>query len=363
MTWLRWLMLGAAAGFAIGAVLAARCFAGPRWRHFLAHRGATVAATVVVLLVILAVAAPWLTPYAPSAPLDLVRLANRAPSWQHPLGTDQASRDVWTRLLYGARVSLGVGVLAMLVSIVAGGVVGVAAGWFPRGVDPFLMRMVDVGLAVPRILIVLLVAAIADHIGPGALILLLGLTSWFATSRLVRAEVRSVRRRSYVEAANALGAGDWRVLRQHIVPNAASPLVVAAALGVGNVILLEAALSFLGAGVQPPLASWGTMIADGRDQLTIAPWTTIFPGLAIAASVAALHVLADRFHQVLDPRRHAGAARPRELRNQGRRTVVNHPVVTEPFDLSTQLDGDGASLVIDPSTAVPIRSSLVSNTL
>lgn len=261
---------------------------------------------VLVFFATVAVCAPLLAPYRPSQQLDIVVLQNRPPTWLHPLGTDLYSRDVWSRLVYGARVSLGIGTLGMALAVTLGGLVGGAAGYFRGWVDAVLMRLVDVGLSVPRIFLVLLAIALWERMHTGSLILLLGLTGWFATSRLVRAEVLSLRERPYTDAARAAGAGPWRIIARHVLPNAAAPLIVSAALGIGHMMLLEAGLSFLGVGVQPPAPSWGNMIADGRDQLTIAPWTSLFPGLAIAAVVMALNAVGDATRDALDPRADTG---------------------------------------------------------
>jgi peptide/nickel transport system permease protein len=172
------------------------------------------------------------------------------------------------------------------------------------------MRLVDVGLAVPKIFIVLVALALGRPLGPVPLALLLGFTGWFATSRLVRAEVLSLREREFVEAARALGARPWRVIARHVLPGTAAVLVVSAALGVANMLLLEAGLSFIGAGVQPPVASWGNMIADARDLLATAPWTSLFPGLAITAVVLALHAVSDGLRVALDPQASGDAGIP-----------------------------------------------------
>jgi peptide/nickel transport system permease protein len=262
-----------------------------------------VAVRWLVILTVAATVAPWLAPFRPSQQLDIVALVNQAPSWAHPFGTDSYSRDVYSRMLFGARVSLGVGVFAMVVAVLAGGTVGMVAGYFRRGIDSGLMRLVDVGLAVPRIFLVLVVTALWSGLALAPLVLLLGLTGWFATSRLVRSEVLVLRDAPFVEAARAAGASPLRVMLRDVTPNAAAPMIVSAALGIGNVMLLEAALSFLGVGVQPPAASWGNMIADGRDQLVTAPWTTLIPGIAVALSVMAFNIVGDALERALDPRR------------------------------------------------------------
>jgi peptide/nickel transport system permease protein len=301
-----WLVLLAIMAWA-GAVVAwsrrmARRARRDSGRRFFRHPTAAVGLAVLVLLATLALCAPLVAPILPSTQIDITGLQNRPPSWQHPLGTDLYSRDVWSRLVYGARVSLGVGTLGMLVAVSLGGLVGATAGYFRGWADSVLMRFVDVGLSVPRIFLVLAAIAVWERLGVASLILLLGLTGWFATSRIVRAEVLTLRERSFTEAARSLGARPWRVIVRHIVPNAAAPLIVSAALGIGNMLLLETALSFLGVGIQPPQPSWGNMVADGRDLLTAAPWTSLFPGLAIALVVMALNAVGDALRDALDPR-------------------------------------------------------------
>jgi peptide/nickel transport system permease protein len=272
------------------------------WRRFFRHRVAVWGIGVLAFFVIVAVAAPLVTPYDPWAQLDIIGLKNRPPSLRFPLGTDVYSRDVWSRIVFGARVSLTVGALAMLVAVALGTLVGAVAGYYRRWVDAVLMRGVDVGLALPRIFILLMAVALWDRLPLAVLVLAMGLTSWFGTSRLVRAEVLSLRERDFVAAARALGAGPARVILGHVLPNAAAPIIVSAALGIGNVLLLEAGLSFLGIGVAPPTPSWGNMIADGAQHLATAPWTTLFPGLAIALVVMALNAVGDALRDALDPR-------------------------------------------------------------
>ena len=306
MTGTSW--LGLLATILWTAVAVAWCRRGARgphgagWRRFLRHPTAAAGVAVLVFFATVAVCAPLLAPYRPSQQLDIVALQNQPPSWLHPLGTDLYSRDVWSRLVYGAQVSLGIGTLGMVVAVTLGGLVGAVAGYFRGWTDAVLMRLVDVGLSVPRIFLVLLAIALWERLGTGPLILLLGFTGWFATSRLVRAEVLSLRERAFTDAARSAGARPWRIITRHVLPNAAAPLIVSAALGIGHMMLLEAGLSFLGVGVQPPVPSWGNMIADGRDQVTTALWTSLFPGLAIAITVMALHAIGDAARDALDPR-------------------------------------------------------------
>jgi peptide/nickel transport system permease protein len=271
-------------------------------RRLTARPEGRVALAGLALLVGCALFAPWLAPYAPSAQLDLVALKSQAPSAAHPFGTDQYSRDVLSRVLYGARVSLAVGFLATAVSVTVGTAFGLVAGYKGGRVDALMMRLVDVALAVPRVLLLLAVGAMWPDLSLGAFVLLLGLTQWFHVSRLVRAEARLVRETDYVTSARALGAGTWRILTTHALPNVASPVLVAATLGVANVIVLEAGLSFLGVGVQPPTPSWGNIIMDGAEDVSGLWWISIFPGLAIVATVACLNALGDALREVMDTR-------------------------------------------------------------
>ncbi len=299
-----WLaLLGALCAAGLAVRVARRRAAGTEaGRRFFASPFAGLGIAVLAFFMVVAVAAPLVAPFHPDRQLDIIDLANRPPSWAHPLGTDLYSRDVWSRLVYGARVSLGIGALAMAVALTLGAAVGAAAGYFRRATDVVLMRIVDVGLAMPRLFLLIIAASVWQHVSLGALILILGLTGWFGTSRLVRAEVLSVREREFVSAARALGASPGRVIFRHVLPNVASPLLVSAALGIGNVMLTEAALSYLGIGVRPPTASWGNMIADGANQIVAAPWTTLFPGLAIALVVMALNATGDALRDALAAR-------------------------------------------------------------
>lgn len=303
MTVWTWLALLAAALGAAEAVRLVRSYGvrHERWRRFFRHPTATWGIVVLAFLVIVALAAPLIAPFDPRKPIDIVHLKNHPPTWTFLLGTDVLSRDVWSRLVYGARVSLGVGTLGAVVAVSLGSLVGALAGYYRRWIDVVLMRSVDVGLALPRIFVLLMVVALWDRLDFGALVVVIGLTSWFGTSRLVRAEVLALRERDYVTAARSLGAGPGRIIFRHVLPNAAAPIIVSAALGVGNVLLLEAGLSFLGIGVAPPQPSWGNMIADGHSTIYSAPWTTLFPGLAIAAVVMSLNAVADALRDTLDP--------------------------------------------------------------
>jgi peptide/nickel transport system permease protein len=277
---------------------------GPsRLRSRLLHDSRTRIAIVVLLIVALsAVFAPLLAPYDPTAQLDIVRLPSQPPSLAHPLGTDPYSRDVLSRLLYGGRISLAVGLGAVLLAMSFGIVVGAAAGFIGGAVDAVLMRFVDAALSIPRLLVLILVASLWGSLGLVPLTLLMAGTGWFAVSRLVRAETLALREREFVVAARALGASPVRILVHHVLPNVAAPALVAATLGIANVILLEAGLSYLGVGVRPPTASWGAIIQDGAEQVSGLWWLTLFPGLAILVTVFACNALGDALRDAFDPR-------------------------------------------------------------
>lgn len=218
----------------------------------------------------------------------------------HLLGTDRFGRDVWARLAYGARISLGVGVLAVMLSVAIGLVIGAAAGFWQGRVGLALLGLTDFALALPRVVLLLLLASLWQP-SAALVIAVLGLTGWMTIARLVHGEVRALSVRPFVESAVALGVRGPRVLVRHVLPNALTPVIVAAALGIGNAIMLEAGLSFLGLGVQPPTPSWGNLIASGRDTLVNAPWVATAPGVALVLVVIAATLLGDALRDRLDP--------------------------------------------------------------
>jgi peptide/nickel transport system permease protein len=266
------------------------------WRN---PRGRT-GALLLAIVAIAALVGPWLLP-DPLAQPDILA-GGLPPGPGHPFGTDQLSRDVLARVVNGARISLGVSVLAVALSVTLGAAVGVVSGYWGGAIDAALMRLVDGALAIPRLFILLLVLAVWERVPVLALILIIGATGWFATSRLVRGEVLRIREEGYVQAAEALGARRRRIIFRHLLPNALGPLLVAATLGVGDVILLEAGLSFLGLGIQPPTPSWGGMILDSREVMVSAPWAGIFPGLAIVITVLSANLFGDALRDAVDPR-------------------------------------------------------------
>ena len=266
------------------------------WRNPEGRAGAVL----LIVVAIIAVIGPWFLP-DPLAQPDILG-GSLPPGPGHPFGTDQLSRDVLARVVAGARISLSVALLAVALSVTIGAAVGLISGYFGGLVDAGLMRLVDGALAIPRLFILLLVLAVWERVPVAALVVLIGATGWFATSRLVRGEVLRLREEGYVRAVEALGARRRRIIFRHLLPNALGPLLVAATLGVGDVILLEAGLSFLGLGIQPPTPSWGGMILDSKEVLVSAPWAGIFPGLAIVITVLSANLFGDALRDAVDPR-------------------------------------------------------------
>jgi peptide/nickel transport system permease protein len=258
----------------------------------------------LVLVIAGAVTASWVSRYDPTLGEPAERL--RPPVWQatgtpaHPLGTDQLGRDVYTRLLYGGRISLVVGLGTVLISAVLGTALGLVAGYFEGRLGTGLMRVADVQLAFPFLLLALAVVA---AVGAGLLnvILVLGIAGWAVFARVVRAQVLAIKHREHVEAVRALGAGQPRIVLRHVVPNVLTPVIVLATATVANNIVVEASLTFLGLGVQPTIPSWGSMLADARDYLAVAWWMGIFPGLALMLTVLAINLLGDWLRDYLDP--------------------------------------------------------------
>jgi peptide/nickel transport system permease protein len=261
-----------------------------------------IALAVLLLVALGAVLAPMIAPYDPTAQLDIEHLQSQAPSASHPFGTDPYSRDVLSRLIYGSRVSLAVGLGSVALAMSFGIAIGIVAGYLGGVVDAVLMRLVDAAISVPRLLVLIMVASLWGRLGLVPLTLLMAGTGWFTVSRLVRAETLALRDREFVLAARALGAPTPRLLVRHVLPNVLAPALVAAALSIANVILLEAALSYLGIGVRPPTASWGTIIEDGAERVAELWWLTLFPGLAILVTVFACNALGDALRDAFDPR-------------------------------------------------------------
>lgn len=260
----------------------------------------TVTGLVIVgLFVLAALLAPVLAPYPPNKQTLSLRL--KPPTADHMLGTDQLGRDVLSRLLWGARVSLTVGLVVVISASIFGTVVGLIAGYFGHLTDDSLMRVTDIFFAFPSLILAM---AIAGALGPSleTAMIAIAVVTWPVYARLVRGQVLSLRRREFVEAAESIGASGFRIIFRHLLPNSLSPLLVQASFDMGGVILIAAGLSFIGFGAQPPLAEWGVMISEGRKYVTTHPWLPLFPGLAILATVAAFNLIGDGLRDALDPR-------------------------------------------------------------
>jgi ABC-type dipeptide/oligopeptide/nickel transport system permease subunit len=271
------------------------------WTRLRGDGRARVALTIIGVLVAAALAAPMIARYDPSR-IDLVHQF-QPPSFAHFMGTDVQGRDVWARVLFGARISLTVGVVSQLIALALGVTLGLVAGYYGRWVDELIMRLADITLAFPTLLLLIAMAA-ALQPSLSTVYITIGVVGWAAMARLIRGQVLVTRQLEFVHAARALGATDRRILALHLLPNVIAPVVIAATLGIAGAIMAEAALSFLGLGVQPPTPSWGSMISDARDlmQLRSAPWTSVFPGLAIGAAVLGFNLLGDSLRDALDPR-------------------------------------------------------------
>jgi peptide/nickel transport system permease protein len=277
------------------------------WRTFVRNRLAVGGGIVVSFLVALAVLAPLLAPWDPNKP-DTRRILT-PPSPSHPLGTDQIGRDVLSRVLYGARVSLAVGFVSVGIATIIGILLGAAAGYHGGLADAVIMRVVDLMLVFPRFFLLLAVLAFLKP-SIWTIMVVIGLSGWMGVARLVRAEFLTLREREFVVWSESIGASAARVVFRHILPNALAPVLVAMTLGIPAAILTESGLSFLGLGVQPPYATWGNILTDGKDALEIAWWMTLYPGLAILITVLSYNLLGEGIRDALDPRlRQARAGR------------------------------------------------------
>jgi peptide/nickel transport system permease protein len=274
-------------------------------RRLMRRRTALFGMLVILGVMLAAAFAPLVAPFDPLEQDIGQRL--REPGWQdaqgrvHPLGTDHLGRDILSRIVFGSRIALVVGLAAVAISGVLGMLIGLVAGYFGGRVDDFLMRLADIQLAFPFILLAI---AVIGVLGPSLrnIIIVIGVSSWVVYARVVRGEVLSIREREYVQAAIALGSQHWRVLRHHVLPNTLTPWLVVATLDMARVIVIESALSFLGLGVQPPTPTWGGMLADGRVYLSTAWWLATFPGLAILITVLGINLFGDGLRDTLDPR-------------------------------------------------------------
>lgn len=269
------------------------------WAYFRKNRLAIAGACTMVAIFLIAIFAHLIAPLDPGETDIATKLA--PPSFEHLLGTDQLGRDVFSRMLYGSRVSLSVGFVAVSISLLIGIIVGSIAGYYGKMVDSVLMRFVDIMMCFPAFFLMLTIIAL---LGPKIhhVMIVIGATSWMGTARFVRAEFLSLRERDFVQAAKVLGVGDKRIIFRHMLPNALAPVFVTATIDMATAILIEASLSFLGFGVQPPAPSWGNILTEGRIYIFDAWWLTIFPGLAILVTVLSFNLLGEGLRDALDPR-------------------------------------------------------------
>ncbi|MFT4038045.1 MAG: ABC transporter permease [Thermomicrobiales bacterium] len=270
------------------------------WRRFLRHKAGVVGLVILTLEVLLAIFAPVLIPRELAidpAPLKILQ----RPSAEHWLGTDEVGRDIFARLIYASRISLSIGFMAVLVAIVVGTSLGALAGYFGGWLDNLLMRITDAILSIPALFFLIVLSV---TLGPSVrtMIIVIGLLSWMELARIIRANVLSLKRREFVEAAHTMGARSPRIIGRHILPNTLAPIVVAATLGVGNALLTEASVSYLGLGVQPPEPSWGNMLYNAQSYFFNAPWITLYPGVMILITVLCINFIGDGLRDALDPR-------------------------------------------------------------
>jgi len=268
------------------------------WRQFRRHKLALLSGAVLLVLAALVILAPWIAPYSFDA-IDPTQF-RKPPSPAHIMGTDDIGRDLFTRLLYGGRISLAIGTFSAMVGTSVGTLMGSLAGYYGRALDNLIMRVTDVAFSIPSLPLLIILSAYAKSAIP-VMILVIGLLSWMSTARIVRATVLSIRERDFTLAARAVGAPDPRILVRHILPNALAPIIVGATLGVGGAIIAESSLSFLGLGVQVPTPSWGNMLQDSQSTMASRPWLTIFPGMAILITVLGINFLGDGLRDALDP--------------------------------------------------------------
>ena len=273
------------------------------WRRLRRHRLAVASLVTVAVISVLCLAAPLIAPFDFDA-IDLGSIRT-PPSPGHWMGTDDLGRDLLTRILYGGRVSILIGLAAAIVGTGFGSLVGAVAGYYGGRVDGLLMRFTDVVYSIPTLPLLIVLASYTSA-GAGSMALTIGVLSWMATARVVRGEVLKIRAMEYVEAARSLGATNARIIGRHVLPNAVGPIVVGATLAVGNAIILESSLSFLGLGVQPPTPTWGNMLMDAQATMSTQPWLSIFPGVAILIVVLAVNFLGDGLQDALDPRAESG---------------------------------------------------------
>jgi peptide/nickel transport system permease protein len=269
------------------------------FRRFLRNKLSVIGALIIVALFIIAVFTPIISPYDPTS-IDVYNVLS-PPSKEHILGTDELGRDLLSRIIWGSRVSLKVGFIAVGIAIVIGVFIGSIAGFYGGKIDGILMRFVDVMLAFPTFFLILAVISVLEP-NIYTIMVVIGITGWMDVARLVRAEFFTLKERDFVYAAKALGVSNLRLMFRHILPNALSPVFVAATFGIAGAILTESGLSFLGLGIQPPEPSWGNILTSGKDNIEVAWWLSLFPGLAILITVLSYNLVGEGLRDALDPR-------------------------------------------------------------
>ena len=277
------------------------------WRRFRRHPAAIIC-SALFFIILLSVIFVSFSPYDPNASDITNRL--QPPSWQHPMGTDPLGRDMLTRILYGGRISISVAFMVVAITLIIGMPIGAAAGYFGGKIDNVLMRITDIALTLPSLLILILLGTILREIelplfasnSVLTIALVIGFLSWMTVARLLRAEYLSIREMEYIEAAHSIGATNYRIITGHILPNAFSPIIVQSTLALGFAIMLESGLSFLGFGIQPPTPSWGNLLNNAQEHMTLHPWLAIFPGLMIFLTVISINYIGDALRDALDPR-------------------------------------------------------------
>jgi len=267
------------------------------FRRFSSNKMGIVGTVLILLLVLTAIFAPWLEPY--SFKEQNINLMNSAPSAEHLLGTDEFGRDLLSRIIRGARISFVVGVLSVAISVLIGVIVGAIAGFYGGIVDIVLTTIADLTWSMPAILIALLLVAVIGS-GLESVVIAIGLSYWAEYARLIRGQILSLKSATFIEATRSLGASDAVILFKHLIPNSIFPIIVAATIGIGNAIVLEATLGFLGMGAQPPTPSWGAMMSSGTAYLFISPWVIIFPGIAMMLTVLGFNLFGDALIDILD---------------------------------------------------------------
>jgi peptide/nickel transport system permease protein len=268
------------------------------WENFRRHKVAVIASVVFIILAIACFGAPWFAPYK----FDAINLSaiKKPPTVGHWMGTDDLGRDLLTRILYGGRISILIGLLSAILGTSLGALIGATAGYYGGKLDNILMRFTDIAYSIPTLPLLIVLSSFSSEAVP-AMIMIIGFLSWMPTARVVRGSVLSIKEKEFVESARMIGAPDWVIILQHILPNIAGPIIVGATLGVGNAIIIESSLSFLGMGVQPPTPTWGNMLMDSQSTMASKPWLTIFPGMAILLIVLSVNFIGDGLHDALDP--------------------------------------------------------------